>query len=119
LYSVATKSRRLHLIFVYRHSEGHGKCHVEEHFADALDMVASLPLDGDVVDTISIVCGSKVRGRHIPSCAHEQFTQRIKAQIMDAVLGGRYPVIVSMGANALSHNVERLQLSINDFESQY
>jgi hypothetical protein len=37
LDSVATKSRRLHLIFVYRHSEGHGKCHVEEHFADAID----------------------------------------------------------------------------------
>jgi hypothetical protein len=125
---------------------------VEDHFADALDMAVSLAIDGDVVDTTSIVCGSKVRGRYIPSFAHEpaleeelatrslpagrrtvtalnrllaevdnalQFTQRIKAQIMYAMLGGRYPVIVSMGVNALSHNAERLQLFMHDFESQY
>jgi hypothetical protein len=111
-----------------------------------------LPLDGEFVDTISIVCGSKVRGRYVPSFAHEpdmeedlairslapdrrtstamyrvlaeadnalEFTQRIKARIMDAILGGCCPIIISMGVNASSHNTERLGLFMHDFESQY
>jgi hypothetical protein len=111
-----------------------------------------MPLDGDVVDTISIVCGTRVRGRYVPSFAHGpaseeelpirslpadrrtstalnrllaevdnalQLTQRIKTQIIDAILGGGYPVIVSMGVNALSHNAERLGLFMQDFKSRY
>jgi hypothetical protein len=45
-----------------------------------------------------------------------EFTQRIKARIMDAILGGCCPIIISMGVNASSHNTERLGLFMHDFE---
>ena len=48
-----------------------------------------------------------------------EFTMRIKTQIVDAIMKGRRPVLISMGANALSHNWERFSLFHGLFEDAY
>jgi hypothetical protein len=55
-FSVSETSRRLHLIFVFRHSNPAGEDHVEEHFWNAMDTAASLSvsLEGDTIETISL-----------------------------------------------------------------
>jgi hypothetical protein len=65
--SVSETSCRLHLIFVFRHSNPAGEGHVEEHFWDAMDTAASLSvsLAGDTIETMSTICVEKTRGRHI------------------------------------------------------
>jgi hypothetical protein len=48
-----------------------------------------------------------------------EFTMRTKTQKVDAIMKGRRPVLISMGANALSHNWERFSLFNGLFEDGY
>jgi hypothetical protein len=47
-----------------------------------------------------------------------ELIQRVRAQIVDAVMEDRCPVVISMGVNALSHNSERLCLFMEEFTAE-
>jgi hypothetical protein len=66
-FVVAGRSRRLHLVFVFRYGNPTGEDHVEEHFWNPMDAAASfsVSLAGDTIETISIICTEKTKGRYI------------------------------------------------------
>lgn len=74
---VISKSKQVHLIFVFRHSDWSTSAnHPDKHFADALQLASDLCLSGQAdVDSMSIICGRNVQGCYTSSFAHDMTTE--------------------------------------------
>jgi len=64
--------RRIHLIFIYRHSKAVSKDHDGGHIRESLAIVTHINACGvDEVVSISIICGRNIKGCFVPSFAND------------------------------------------------
>lgn len=70
------KRRRVHLIFIFRHSRGASRDHEQQHMREALAIALSIKARGtDEVVSIYIICARNVKGCWVPSFANDMETE--------------------------------------------